>query len=259
MKNFTLSKGTFRHNQVESHYLLANPENIRTDRFGNTPVAIFTHGFTSNKQDLLNWMQKFASNQVPVLIFDLPGHYLGNLTDVESIHEFHQATDQFFQQAKTLLESTVQQSNLFYLVGGHSLGALLSLLVLDNVFPKTEQTLSLIVGLGSPKENEQHFFDTELFSETRKFRDQLVSPAINMKDLFAWSHDIKRTIQVKNRKIHLICGENDVVVGPEGVERLLEHLKSQNEVTLDKPKKLSHHEPQLAHVHLYSYLKRNYW
>lgn len=259
MKNFTLSKGIFRNNQVESHYLLAKPENVRTDRFGNTPTAIFTHGFTSNKQDLLNWMQKFASNQVPVLIFDLPGHYLGNLTDVNSIEEFYQSSEAFFGQARGLLEAELNQSNLFYLVGGHSLGALLSLLTLDQVFPEKESTLSLIVGLGSPKENSQHFFDTDLFAETRRFRDQLVSPAINMKDLFTWSHDLKRTIEVKDRKIHLICGENDVVVGPGGVERLFEHLKNNNQVSLDQPKKLSHHEPQLAHVHLYSYLKKNYW
>ena len=60
--------------------------------------------------------------------------------------------------------------------------------------------------------------------------------------------------------IHLITGIDDLVVGNDGMERFAEALALQNNtVTIEKPNKLPHHEPQLAAVHIKNVLKKINW
>ena len=111
----------------------------------------------------------------------------------------------------------------------------------------------------APK-NVVHLFDTPFYKSTLKVREQLVSPALNPDNVFPWIKEEKNHLNLENQDIHLISGIDDLVVGEDGVERFKQALEEKNNrVTMEKPSKLPHHEPQLAAAHVKKYLKSINW
>ena len=57
-------------------------------------------------------------------------------------------------------------------------------------------------------------------------------------------------------RVHLITGEDDVVVGQNGAEKLQQHLLDhQIPTSLNRPKKLPHHRPDEGAIHIFSDLR----
>ncbi len=228
---------------------------IRSER------AIFAHGYTANKSDCLPWATRCTELGIPSLIFDWPGHYLGGFNEVENFSDFTDGAHKLFGEAYTRLQDMLEQQKGFkspkkVILGGHSLGALMAIKALNlNEFNSLER-LAIGVGIGLNNKVETHLFDTEFYQKTLAIRRQLVSPALDSDLMFPWIRDEKTRLQLSGERIHLITGEDDMVVGVGGLENFSEHLlKLNNHVTLFKPKKLAHHEPTLAAPHLNAFLK----
>jgi len=81
-----------------------------------------------------------------------------------------------------------------------------------------------------------------------------------LSDVYPWVKEEKNNLQITNQDIHLISGDDDLVVGNDGMERFMEALTQKgNRVTIERPSKLPHHEPQLAAAHVKKYLKKIGW
>ncbi|MBC7540867.1 MAG: alpha/beta hydrolase [Bacteriovorax sp.] len=233
--------------------------------------AILTHGYTADKSSIINWPIRLAEAGVSCILFDLPGHYLGNFSEVEDFEHFKNHGHELFYEAFLSLkksfieefplhENLLENDQLKLVLGGHSLGAMLSLKALMLPEFKDFQKLSIAVGLGMAPKDVVHIFDTPFYKSTLKVREQLVSPALKPDNVFPWIKEEKQTIDVHDLTIHLITGADDLVVGNDGMERFAEVLKAQNNsVTTEKPAKLPHHEPQLAASYLKKYLKKINW
>jgi hypothetical protein len=90
-------------------------------------------------------------------------------------------------------------------------------------------------------------------------RRQLVSKHLDSKEIFAWLKQAKENLEISDERMHLITGEDDVVVGNRGLEAFVEVLeKNKNQVTFEKPTRLPHHEPALATAHIFSFLKNHF-
>ena len=69
----------------KSNALLFLPDPSRPIKEG---LAVFCHGYTAHKGDLLTWASRLSEEGLTTLIFDIPGHYLGSYNEVESFEEF---------------------------------------------------------------------------------------------------------------------------------------------------------------------------
>ena len=145
-------------------------------------------------------------------------------------------------------------------LGGHSLGSLLALKALTMKEFEPYKKLGIGVGLGMAPKDVVHLFDTPFYKSTLKVREQLVSPELKPDNVFPWIRDEKYNLQITNQDIHLISGDDDLVVGNDGMERFLENLvQKNNRVTIERPSKLPHHEPQGAASYVKKYLKKINW
>jgi len=217
-------------------------------------VALFTHGYTADKSSIINWPIRLAEMGMPCVLFDLPGHYLGNFSEVLDFNFFKEHAHELFARALTLL-STYSIDEV--VLGGHSLGAMLALKALNLPEFQEVKTRAIGVGIGMAPKDVVHLFDTPFYKTTLNLREQLVSPELNSGNVFPWIKEEKEHVNLSGKIIHLITGLDDLVVGEDGTERFKSLLESQgNIVTMERPTKLPHHEPQLAASHVKKYLKK---
>lgn len=227
--------------------------------------AVFSHGYTSHKSDCLPWAIRLAEGGVPTIIFDWPGHFLGSFNEAESFPEFQAHAHELFAEAWQRLEALVPAGQLpspnTAILGGHSLGALLSLKALKLPAFQNYQRLGIAVGFGlNPTlTSAMHVFETSFYQKTLSIRRQLVSPALDSSVMFPWIKEEKERLDFSGERIHLITGADDLVVGAGGMEDMRRHLSEcGNTVTAFEPTKLPHHEPTLAAPHLWAFLKQEY-
>ncbi len=248
----TLRKITLTANKTTVNALAFIPENnTKPERF-----AIFSHGFTSHKGSLLSWASRMFEEGVACVIFDQPGHFLGSFNEVESFEDFAEDAPLLFLKAYEYLKTIYPDGGSKIAIGGHSLGALTSLIALEKEYFKSLDTLCICVGFGLPPSGVTHIFATPFYKSTLLIRGQLVSEKLNPDIVFPWIKERKEELQIVQARVHFITGEDDAVVGKDGTERLAEFLEGQgNIVSVEKPKKLSHHMPELAAAHIKKYLK----
>ena len=229
--------------------------------------ALFTHGYTSHKGDCLNWATRLVEAGVPCLIFDQPGHYLGSFHAVDSLDDFKQHAHELFQVAFERLGTILNQelgsgsypSCSGVVLGGHSLGAFTALKALELTAFKNLSRVGVGIGIGIGQRQATHLFETAFYERTLSIRRQLVSPALDSKEIFSWLKSEKEKMTLSNQRIHLITGEDDVVVGAGGLEAFINVLEANsNSVTWERPKRLPHHEPGAASPHLYAFLKDHF-
>ena len=220
--------------------------------------AVFAHGYTANKADVLPWALRVAEQGIPAIIFDWPGHYLGGLNEVKNFADFTRSAHELFAVAfEKLLDVGKLAEGEQVILSGHSLGALLALKALKLPRFEGHRRLGVGVGIGLNNRVETHLFDTEFYQKTLAVRRQLVSPALDSDVMFPWIRDEKTLIDVRGERIHLIVGEDDMVVGRGGMQNFVQHLEAQGaSVTSFEPKRLAHHEPTLAAPHLNAFLKQ---
>ncbi len=223
-------------------------------------LAIFCHGYTSHKGSLLSWATRLCEEGIACMIFDVPGHYLGNFSEVESFEEFKNSAHELFEDAWNEALEHLSSRPKQVVLGGHSLGALLALKALDLPCFDLIECLGLGVGLGMPPKEVVHIFDTPFYKSTLLLRAQLVSPELHPDKVFTWIKEEKENLNLSQKRIHLLSGEDDMVVGQDGMERFAQRLeKYGNQVTMDKPKRLAHHVPENAASHIKSFLKGEGW
>jgi len=228
--------------------------------------AIFTHGFTSHKGDCLNWASRLVESGVPCVIFDQPGHYLGSFHEVKSLDDFKNHSHKLFYEAYLRLKDFLSMHRSHELknpkqlvLGGHSLGAYSAFRALELEEFRDISKIGVGVGIGIGQRQATHIFETAFYEKTLSIRRQLVSPALDSKEIFSWLKNEKEKMTLSHQRLHLITGEDDVVVGAGGMEAFIKVLEEhQNIVTFEKPKRLPHHEPGLATAHLYSFLKNHF-
>jgi alpha-beta hydrolase superfamily lysophospholipase len=228
-------------------------------------LSVFTHGFTSHKGSIFNWSLRLAEEGIPSLLFDLPGHYLGGFTEVSSLEAFQRNATLMFESGLKILEDLLldelglhsDHNSTKFILGGHSLGALLSLKACNSpAFQNFKQTQVIAVGFGLPPEGVTHIFNTPFYKSTLAVRAQLVSEAIGPDKIFPWIKEEKESLNLTGQDIYLLTGEDDVVVGKDGTERLKAQLEGLgNNVVLEKPAKLAHHVPENAAPHIKKWLK----
>jgi predicted esterase len=265
-------KQTLQYLDQKTNALIFLPEIGETAEAELKPTfAILTHGYTADKSSILSWPIRLTDAGVSCILFDLPGHYLGNYSEVEDFEHFKNHAHELFHTAFLSLKNSFQEEfplnehmletdQLKLVLGGHSLGAMLSLKALTLPAFKDYQKLSVAVGLGMAPKNVVHIFDTPFYKSTLKIREQLISPALKADNVFPWIKEEKEIIEIQDCTIHLITGIDDLVVGDDGMERFSESLiLKNNTVTMEKPTKLPHHEPQLAATHVKKYLKKINW
>lgn len=229
-------------------------------------IGLFTHGYTSHKASILNWPLRLAEDGIPCILFDLPGHYLGTFADVQSFDAFKENAPLMFGDALECLKFTLEAQGIDFdlapktkklIVGGHSLGALLSMLSLStDRIQEYETRQCMAVGFGLPPQGVTHIFDTPFYRSTLNVRGQLVSPALRPDVMFPWIKEEKEKLDFMGESIYLLTGEDDVVVGKDGTERLGQQLENLgNRVIIEKPKTLAHHLPENAAAHIRKYLR----
>lgn len=229
--------------------------------------ALFSHGYTSHKGDCLNWATRLVEVGVPCLIFDQPGHYLGSFHEVNSLEDFKEHVHELFGEAFNRLSGLMDvhlgvgqfPAPKSIILGGHSLGAFTSIKALELPVFQNLNRVAVGIGAGIGQTQATHLFETAFYEKTLSIRRQLVSPVLDTKLVFAWLKDSKIGLTVSNQRIHLITGEDDVVVGAGGMAAFAKVMEEHgNVVTTDQPKKLPHHEPGTATPHLYSFLKDHF-
>lgn len=224
--------------------------------------GLFTHGYTASKTDCLPWAQRVADNGAPAVFFDLPGHYLGGFHEVQSFEEFKSHVEECFIDAYQFLDSALKSNGYQsqcekVILGGHSLGAMLSLKALKLPFFSDKETLAICVGLGISQSTDTHLFESAFYQKTLNIRRQLVSSAIDSDIIFPWIKDEKVNVDLTGKRIHLITGQDDLVVGSGGMAALETTLiELGNEVSSNEPKKLPHHEPTMAASHVNAFLRK---
>lgn len=242
--------------QVESIIFLPEKEKIKNAQ------AIFTHGYTSHKNSLFNWGKRLVQMGIPTILFDLPGHYLGSRNELQSFEQFCDHSYKLFKEAHNLLNKAIQEQQInqdadpFVILGGHSLGAMISLQSLqEKEFSDVSNKASLLVGYGMPISDKHHVFEGTLFEDMLKIREQLVSPHIPPAKVFRWIAQQKENLHIEKQTILLLNGENDIVVPEQSQTIMQDYLeKKGNQVISSRPKNIPHHEPELAAPHLPSLL-----
>lgn len=221
--------------------------------------ALFTHGYTSSKTSILSWAQRLSGMGIPTIIFDQPGHFLGSFEDISSFEDFQNHFYKLYELAdKTLLDLLdIEAQDI--IIGGHSLGALSTLKALETDYFTKFKKFSLLVGFGLPEEGRPHLFETKLYEETLEVRRGLVSKQIPPEKVFPWIWQQKKELSLFNHQIHILNGQDDLVVGTKGTKEIESLLTSLgNQVVLIEPKKLPHHEPGLAASHIGSMIKKEF-
>ncbi len=225
----------------------------------NAPHAVFTHGYTDHKGSLVNWGARLAKKGIPVVIFDLPGHYLGSFNEVETFEEFKDHAHESFYAAYLALSERISHSSNRLLLGGHSLGALLSLRAMELSEFSQFELLNIAVGFGLGEGNGAHVLEGPLFESTMFARKQLVSPALRPENMFPWLKNEKKVLPTKNKRVHLICGENDGIIFKNGIDNMKSILEANgNDVSVKMPRRMPHHLPDLAGIHIELFLKNYY-
>ena len=103
----------------------------------NDIFAVMTHGYTASKQDCISWAQRLSDAGIHTVIFDQPGHYLGSYHNVASFEDFIESAHECFIHAYEFLKDSVGIEPQHLVLGGHSLGALMSLKAIEhNYFKK---------------------------------------------------------------------------------------------------------------------------
>lgn len=219
--------------------------------------AIFTHGYTASKSDCIAWASRLSEAGINSVIFDLPGHHLGSYNEIPSFEHFTKNAHKCFLDAYQFLVSELDYEPETLIIGGHSLGALLSLEALSISEFQNKNLLGICVGYGLNPDEKTHVFDTPIYQKTINIRRQLVDSSIDSDLIFPWIKQYKESIEVNDKRIHLITGEDDVVVGKGGMQYLADVLTGkQNTVTMSEPKRLPHNEPSLAASHIFSFIKK---
>jgi pimeloyl-ACP methyl ester carboxylesterase len=249
---------------VNALAFIPSPDGVAPVR---TEWAFFSHGYTSHKGDCLNWATRLVEAGVPCIIFDQPGHYLGSFQEASSLEDFKAHAHELFGEAFTrltlLMEQVLGLGNFLacsgVILGGHSLGGYTSLRALELPIFKDLRRIGVAIGVGLAQRQAAHLFETAFYEKTLSIRRQLVSDALDSRAIFAWLKEEKMNMTLSNQRVHLIVGEDDVVVGPGGLEAFENVLKANgNEVSVERPKKLAHHEPGAASPHIYSFLKKHF-
>ncbi|HXH32408.1 MAG TPA: alpha/beta fold hydrolase [Bacteriovoracaceae bacterium] len=229
--------------------------------------AFFSHGYTSHKGDCLNWATRLVEAGVPCMIFDQPGHYLGSFHELNSLEDFkahvHELFAEAFLRLQGLMEVTLGLGQFpactSVILGGHSLGAFTSIKALELPAFKDVKRVAVGVGIGIGQGQGTHIFETAFYERTLAIRRQLVSPVLESKVVFSWLKEEKSSLTISGQRIHLITGEDDVVVGTGGLDAFRAVLEQNgNSVTCDRPNRLAHHEPGAATAHLFSFLKDHF-
>jgi hypothetical protein len=221
--------------------------------------AIFTHGYTANKNDCLGWAVRLAEAGVATLIYDQPGHYLGSFNEVTSFEDFKNHFHELFECAYQRLKEITKTDSDSLILGGHSLGALSALKAIELPVFATKKKIGVLIGMGLNLTAETHIFDTTFYQKTLNIRRQLVSPALDTDVVFPWIRDEKKGLMTTGQRLHLIVGADDMVVGQGGMEFLKQLLLGLgNTVTSYEPTKLPHHEPQNASPHIFAFLKNHF-
>lgn len=255
----------------KTNALIFLPEAGENESAVLSTFAVLTHGYSADKSSILNWPIRLAEAGVSSILFDLPGHYLGNYSEVEDFEHFKLHAHELFASAFFKLSSAfleeyplnqkmLEASELKLVLGGHSLGAMLSLKALMLPEFSAYQKISIAVGLGMAPKDVVHIFDTPFYKSTLRIREQLVSPALNSQNVFPWIKAEKEELLAHGLTVHLITGVDDLVVGEDGMERFAESLLAKNNiVSFEKPTKLPHHEPQMAAGYVKKHLKKINW
>lgn len=256
----------FENDKTNVMYFIPEEMNEEIPVFG-----IFTHGYTADKSSILNWCLRLTEIGVPCALFDIPGHYLGNYSEVQSFEFFTEHAHELFLEGFNGLKDAflseyplndhlLESDRLKLVLGGHSLGSLLALKAATlNEFEAYEKRV-IGVGLGMAPKDMVHLFDSPFYKSTLNIREQLVSPALTADNVFPWIKEEKKRLTIKDSHVHLISGADDLVVGEDGVERLRDDLVTRNNtVTIDKPARLPHHEPQLAASYVKKYIRKIGW
>lgn len=112
------------------------------------------------------------------------------------------------------------------------------------------------MGFGMSATDGKHIFQSRFYRKTLLQREQLVSPCLRADAIFEWINLEKENIHISAQRVHLITGEDDVVVGHNGTERLRDRLQGFGIPTsMVRPKRLPHHRPDEGAVHVYSELR----
>ncbi len=244
-------KDSIPFNDTSTSTLLFIPKNLNN----KNSLAVFTHGYTSHKASLLSWAFRLCEEGVPTLLFDLPGHLLGCSPELANFEDFSSGAHTLFFESYKALQRLTGISEGRVILGGHSLGALLSLKSL--CFFKNYKTTHICVGLGMSSSHEGHIYETPLYKKTMALRAELVSKAIEPSSVFPWIRQEKKTLKFNGRHIYLLCGKDDIVVGEGGAENLKIFLEKQgNVVVLEMPCRLPHHVPERASSYIKTFLQK---
>ncbi len=208
-------------------------------------VAIFSHGYTASKSDLLSWASRLAKQGVATIIFDWPGHYLGGQLEFPSFEIFKAQAFRLYEQAYKKLAQEISFIPEKCFIGGHSLGGILAFPAIKTPFFSVMNTSLIAVGLGDSKK-ETHLLQSSFYKSTLNLRSQLVSKNLSPELVFSWIKKMKQDIDLTGRRLHIITGQDDLV-SREGLFSLIDRLTQLgNVVTLENPAKLAHHEPEKA-------------
>lgn len=242
--------------ELKTHALILFPKNIENFQNG---IAVFTHGYTAEKTPLLPWAVRLSDHGVPTMIFDLPGHYLAHFEELASFELFKNHVHELFSTAFHALVKETSfplQKDTKLILGGHSMGGLLSIKALMNEEFENLDKVAIGVGVGIQADDKPHFFQSKFYEKTMQLRAQLVSPFLGPDKVFTWLYEEKKHIPTFHQKIILITGEDDIVVSRDGAERFKKLLEDHsNIVTLDKPARLQHTAPELAAGTIYHHVK----
>ena len=250
IKRIVLTLGSFAVNGI--FFIPAAKTNPNFNKF-----AIFTHGYTSHKGDVLSWAHRMAFAGLHSAIFDLPGHYLGSFNEVNDFNEFTNNSHLLFLKAFEQLHFLSNINPELLILGGHSLGSYFSLLALDIPELANIRRCATCVGSTYSQKQDKIFLESDFYHDTLKLREQLVSPCLRSSQMFPWIKERISLLSTQSHKIHLITGEDDIVATPQGTMSLYNHLKNLgNDMTLYFPNTLPHHRPELAASFIYSYLKK---
>ncbi len=225
-------------------------------------LMLATHGLTAHKASLLNWSLRLGEAGVASILFDLPGHYLGGWSEVPSFDWFceyaHQLYGEAFRQLTRECQGQGNDGPARIVLAGHSLGGLLALKALElEDFKTCPERHALAVGFGLAKPGAPHLFDTPFYQKTFQQRAQLISPLLDPQKILFWIREQKEGLKLQGKKIHLLSGHDDIVANEQGVGRMAELLqKLGNQVSIEHPKKLPHHAPELAAPHIKSWFDR---
>ena len=126
-----VTKGYLSYADQKTHVLFFLPD---TSVEVKSTFALLTHGYTADKSSIINWAYRLAEAGVSCALFDLPGHYLGNFSEVYDFEHFKAHAHELFAEAfaelkKVFLaeyplhENFFEKEKLKLAMGGHSLGA----------------------------------------------------------------------------------------------------------------------------------------